>query len=142
MNRIGNHLVIRIPDPFDESARARLVNMGLVDRSGILIDTAMTAFAEIFTGLFYDDLCEFSNTEDMLTIFETFTALYKKEDYQHMYLFMSIQYDYMRKPLPDPVWWLAGNSAAVKEFMTLFMARYEKLMFGDGLIEQGEEVGS
>jgi len=100
----------------------------------------MNVFADIFTGLFYEDLCDFYDTDDFLTIYETFSALHKKEDYQHMYLLMSIQYDYMRKPLPDPVWWLAGDSAAVKTFMTLLIERYRFMMIDDGFIEPGKDV--
>jgi hypothetical protein len=102
----------------------------------VLIDSAMPVFADIFTGLFFDDLCDFHDkADDLLTIYETFQALFRKKDYQHMYLLMSIQYDYIRKPLPDPVWWLAGDSAAVKLFMTLFVERYERLMINGGFIK-------
>ena len=141
MNKPANHLILRIPDPFDGSARVRLEHMGLADSDGALIDGAMSVFADIFSGLFFGDLCDFHDSaEDLLTIYETFRALSKKEDYQHMFLLMSIQYDYMRKPLPDPVWWLAGNSAAVKAFMVLFMKRYERLMIAGGLIYLGKDV--
>ena len=141
MNRAGTHLIVQIPDPFDGSSRARLARMGLIDCSGELIISAMAVFADIFTGLFYDDLRDYhANTEYQLTLFKTFGALYKKEDYQHMYLLISIQYDYMRKPLPDPVWWLAGESAAVKAFMTLFIERYERFIQEDGMLQHNEGV--
>jgi len=140
MTKLNSHLVLRVPDPFDGSAQARLEHMRLIDRGGALLDSAMSVFADIFTGLFYDDLCDSHNTEDLLTIYEMFSALHKKEDYQNMYLLMSIQYDYMRKPLPDPVWWLAGDSAAVKTYMTLLIERYKCMMIEDGFIEPGEDV--
>ena len=133
MNTTGKHLAATTPDPFDGSARARLERVRLIDDEGQLDQTAMDAFADIFTGLFYDDQCEYYDTaEDVLTIFKTFKALYSRGSFHHMYLLMSIQYDFMRKPLPDPIWWIAGNSAAIKAFMTLFMERYERLLcYGD-----------
>ena len=138
MNKTGSPLILRIPDPFDGSARMRLEHMGLIDSDSVFIDGAMDIFAGIFTGLFFDDLCDFfESSDDLHTIFEAFTALYKKGDYHSMYLLMSIQYDYMRKPLPDPVWWLAGDSAAVKGFMTLFIKRLNRLMASGGFTGQG-----
>ena len=143
MNKTGNHLIMRIPDPFDGSARARIEHMGLADTEGKLKDGAMEVFASIFTGLFFDDLCDFfESNEDLLTIYDAFAALYKKDDHHSMYLLMSVQYDYMRKPLPDPVWWLAGDSAAVKKFMALFMERYKRLLASGGFIEPGEVMPS
>ena len=132
---------MRVPDPFDGSARVRLEHMGLIDNTGALIDSALTVFADIFTGLFFDDLCDFrEDTGDLLTIYEMFKALLQKDDYPNMYLLISIQYDHMRKPLPDPVWLLAGDSLVVKAFMTLFMARYKRLMTNSGFIEPGGGV--
>lgn len=139
MNKENNHYITRIPDPFDGSARMRLEHMGLIDDKGALIDSAMTVFADIFTGLFFDDLCDFhDDAANLLTIFKTFKVLFQKEDYQTMFLLISIQYDYMGKPLPDPVWWLAGDSLAIKAFMTLFMARYKRLMTNGGFMESEE----
>ena len=57
-----------------------------------------------------------------------------------MYLLLSIQYDCIRKPLPDPIWWLAGHTAAVREFMTSFMDRYKRLMTNAGFLEPTEEA--
>ena len=143
MSKSGNHIIIRIPDPFDDTAKVRLAHMGLTDKSGNVRIREMIIFAGIFTGSFFDDLREFHDSvEDMVTIYETFKALHKKEDYHRMYLLMSIQYDFMRKPLPDPVWWLAGDSEAVMAFMIYFISRYEKLMIEDGYILPGEESGS
>ena len=139
MNKTGNHLIVRIPDPFDGSVRAHLEHMGIVDEEGKMIDSSMSVFASIFAGLFFDDLCDyFERSEDLLTVYEAFAALHKKADCHSMYLLMSVQYDYMRKPLPDPVWWLAGDSAVVKMFMALFMERYGRLMENGGFIEPGE----
>ena len=141
MNRTGNHLTLKIPDPFDGSAHIRLKRMGLLDKDGRVPIQAMAAFSTIFTGLFYDDLLEYFDPDDMLTIFDTFKALSQKENYQNMYLLMSIQYDYMRKPLPDPIWWLAGDSEAVTAFMTMLIRGLERIMESEGILKTGEGVG-
>ena len=136
MNKTGSQLKVHTPDPFDGSVRIRLEHMGIIDKDGEVADGAMAVFASIFTGLFFDDLCElFERNEDMLTVYEAFAALHKKDDPHSMYLLLSVQYDYMRKPLPDPVWWLAGDSAAVRAFMKLFINNYEHLMTGSGYLK-------
>lgn len=123
----------RTPDPFDGSARERFAHMGLVGNNGNLRIKHMLIFTNIFTGAFYDDLLDFhGDAGGVLAVFEAFKALYKKEDYQHMYLLMSVQYDYMRKPLPDPVWWLAGEGEAVSAFMVMFMPQFERLLISGG----------
>ena len=33
---------------------------------------------------------------------------------------ISLQYDILRKPLPDPVWWLAGHIPALTQFVPGF----------------------
>ena len=140
MNRKGNQLTISVPDPFDGSAHIRLKRMGLLDSDGCVPMRGMAAFAIIFTALFFDDLCESHDADDILTIYGTFKALSEKGDYQHMYLLMSILYDYMKKSLPDPVWWLAGDSEAVTAFMTMFMGGFERILKSEGIIKPGEGV--
>jgi len=142
MKQKPNYLTLHIPDPFDASVQARLIHMDILDESGCINESAMSAMAGIFSGLFFDDLCDFyQNTKELWSIYQIFAELYEKKDHQHLYLFLSIQYDNMRKPLPDPVWFLAGNDAAVKTFMLQFMERYRKLMAADGFLEAHEEVG-
>ena len=124
---------IRAPDPFDDSARERLIRMGLLEDNGQISYEAMDVFAAVFTGLFFDDLCDhYSDNGDILSISLTFRELYDKRDFSRMYLLLSLQYDCIRKPLPDPIWWLAGHSALVETFLTLFMERLECLMTGFG----------
>jgi hypothetical protein len=132
-------IFMRVSDPFDDSAKARLVNMGVLNKDGAVCREAMSAFAGVFTGLFFDDLCDYFNSPgDLREIFRKFTELHRRDDYQHMYLLISIQYDYIRRPLPDPLWWLAGNTAAVREFMPLFMKRYSRLMSDAGFLPPRE----
>ena len=140
MSSSGLYSAKKAPDPFDGTAHTRLKHMGIIDDAGQVRIQAMTIFTRIFTGLFYDDLRDVHDIDDLLTIYDTFKAIYEKEDYHHMYLLMSIQYDYMGKPLPDPVWWLAGDSEAVMAFMVMFVNAFERLMTNDGILKPGEGV--
>lgn len=133
-----SHLLLHIPDPFDASARARLRNMGVTDDTGTVDAAVMQVFAHIFTALFLDDICDFyDDAKDLRSVCNLFAELYRKEAYHHMYLFLSVQYDYVRKSLPDPVWWLAGDAAAIKAFMEHFMAGLKAFMSQKGFFDAG-----
>jgi len=132
MNCNEDHLTINVPSPFNDSARKRLKRMGVLDSEGRVSIRAMTEFTKIFAGLFFDDLRDFYETNHMLTTYETFKALSLKEEHQNMFLLMSILYDYMSKPLPDPVWWLAGESEAVTAFMIMLMGSFDDFMKNEG----------
>lgn len=133
---------MRVPDPFDGSAEARLFHMGLLDQKGRIVPQSMEVFTRIFAGLFFDDLCDFYDDRDKLTaIYRTFQELAEKEDHQHMLLLLSLQYDYLRKPLPDPVWWLSGHSEAVRGFMSRFLDLLGGLMAQAGFLSHGAGKG-
>ena len=139
MHKKINELIMRIPNPFNETAKTRLANMNII-KDGQINQAAISTFADVFTGLFFDDICDFYNdAQNISAIYETFVSFYEKANYRQMYLFFSIQYDYIRKPLPDPVWWIAGNSDVVEEFMKLFMARYKILMIDAGFVDTKKE---
>ena len=126
----------RATDPFDSSARERLKYITLLGSDGSVRMMHTMIFSLIYAAVFYDDIRGFhGKAEDMVTVFETFKALADKEAYGHMYLLLSIQYDYMRKPLPDPVWWLAGESELIMAFMINFVHGLEHLMADGGYIE-------
>jgi len=135
MNKSSKSHTIRVPDPFDESAKTRLIHMGILHIDGQINQESIPVFADIFTGLFFDDLSFFiADVKDLQTVCNLFLELYEKKEYQHMYLLLSMQYDYIRKPLPDPVWWLAGNSDTVREFMVLFIERLKTRMNAAGIV--------
>lgn len=118
---------MRIPDPFDGSVQTRLIRMGVLDKDGQIDNKKMSAFAEIFASLFFDDLCDFyDDMKNLMTVSKAFRELYAKRDYQHMYLLILIQYDYIRKPLPDPIWWLAGDNTVVQAFITLAQLQLQR----------------
>jgi len=140
MNNTKYYKNAKSPDPFDGSAHMRLRHMQIYNNANKVSIQTMTVFSSIFTGLFFDDLREIYEINDLLTIFDTFKAFHIKKEYTHMYLLMSILYDYMRKPLPDPVWWLAGDSEAITAFMIMFIHVYERLYTSEGILKPGEGV--
>lgn len=143
MTKHPSGVILRVPDPFDGSAEARLSHMGLLDRKGHLDKSAMQVFTCIFSGLFFDDLCDFYDDQEKLqAIFLMFQELAERRDHQRMFLLLSLQYDYLRKPLPDPVWWLSGCSEAVALFMSGFLAQLEGRLSAAGILTGAETKGA
>jgi len=125
------NLYLRVPDPFDESTAARLERMGILRPNGEVNIETMRAFVQIFAGLFFDDLCDFySDQEEVTAVTSAFSELSVRKDCQNIYLLISLQYDTIRKPLPDPIWWLAGCAPALSLFCLGFVERLLKLMKG------------
>ena len=125
------NLYLRVPDPFDESTAARLERMGILHSTGEVNIETMRAFVQIFAGLFFDDLCDFySDQEEVSAVAAAFSELSARKDCQNIYLLISLQYDTIRKPLPDPIWWLAGCATALSLFCLGFVERLLELMKG------------
>jgi hypothetical protein len=137
-NKLKNHND-KTPGPFGNDATAHLINMGILHNDGTANESNMAAFTAIFSWLFYIDLRQFyENTDNIAIIYNLFSALHSKRHYHHMYLLYSIQYDYFKKPLPDPVWWIAGTIELVGIFMDGFMERLEKLLDESGIFKTSE----
>ena len=125
------NLYLRVPDPFDESTTARLERMGILRPTGEVNIETMRAFVQIFAGLFFDDLCDFySDQGEVSAVTAAFSELAARKDCQNIYLLISLQYDTIRKPLPDPIWWLAGCAPALSLFCLGFVEQLLKLMKG------------
>ena len=123
------NLYRRVPDPFDESTSARLERMGILHATGEVNIETMRAFVQIFAGVFFDDLCDFySDQEELSSVAAAFSELSARKDCQNIYLLISLQYDTIRKPLPDPIWWLAGCAPALSLFCLGFVERLLELM--------------
>ena len=83
---------------------------------------------QIFGGLFFDDLCDFySDQGEVSAVTAAFSELAARKDCQNIYLLISLQYDTIRKPLPDPIWWLAGCAPALSLFCLGFVERLLEL---------------
>lgn len=119
----------RRPDPFDGSSAARLGRMGLLTGTGDVDEAAMQVFIRIFAASFFDDLCDTCEAlEAIAKIITAFGELEERKDPQRIFLLLSLQYDILRKPLPDPVWWLAGHPPALEQFSLGFAAYLSQLM--------------
>jgi hypothetical protein len=128
METQDGRFVTRAPDPFGDSAKTRLARMGVTNETGEVSETVMKTFAEIFSGLFFDDVRDRTDDpRETQKLCECLESLTESGDSRRAYLFLSLWYDRMRKPLPDPVWWLAGNPEAVGAFMKRFVPRLGRL---------------
>lgn len=107
---MSKNLYLCVPDPFDSSTGARLERMGILRPDGEVNVEVMRAFVQIFGGLFFDDLCDFySDQGEVSAVTAAFSELAARKDCQNIYLLISLQYDTIRKPLPDPIWWCHGT---------------------------------
>ena len=121
---MAKNLLLRVPDPFDGSTGARLERMGILRPDGQVDAETMRTFVRLFAGLFFDELCDFySDQGELDAVINAFSQLAAREDNQNIYLLLSLQYDAIRKPLPDPVWWLAGCAPARSLFCLGFVER-------------------
>lgn len=121
---MSQNLHHQAPDPFDSSADARLKRMGILRSDGEVDTETMRGLVRIVGGLFFDELCDFySDKKGLDFVLAAFSELAGRKDYQNIYLLISIQYDTIRKPLPDSVWWLAGCTPALSLFCLSFAER-------------------
>ena len=105
------------PDPFDGSAVARLRRMGLLTEAGEVDGAAMETFTHVFAASLFDDLCvAFEDRRELSRALSAFRELAERQEPKSIFLMISLQYDTLRKPLPDPVWWLAGYVPALSRF--------------------------
>lgn len=138
---MSKKLFLRVPDPFDNSTSARLERMGILRPDGQVNVETMRTFVQIFAGLFFDDLCDFySDQDDLSFVMDAFSELTARKDCQNIYLLISLQYDAIRKPLPDPIWWLAGCAPALSLFCLGFVERL--LALAGAQLARGKEVSS
>ena len=122
-------LTKRRPDPFDGSAGARLCRMGLLTTAGDVDEAAMQVCTHIFAASFFDDLCDaYADQGQLIKIMDAFRELAERKDPQRIFLLLSLQYDGLCKPLPDPVWWLAGYPLALTRFSLGFAAYLLQMM--------------
>ena len=111
-------------DPFDDSAPTRLARMGVTDTLGKPNSEILPVFAGIFSALFYEQSMDcYNNPAVVSSIATSLSAMNDRCGYEQMFVFLCLQYDAIHIPIPDPVWWIAGNTEVVREFMTIFAVR-------------------
>lgn len=115
-------------DPFDDSARERQKRMGLLTSEGQPSATSIEVFCTLYAGLFFDDLCDrCGDFETALAVCRNLIDLSQREEPRRMLLALSVQYDAMQCSLPDPIWWIAGNTVLVTAFTQGFAQRLQIL---------------
>ena len=118
-------------DPFDDSAPARLARMGIATPDGKPNTATFPVFAGIFSAHFYEQSLDcYGNPAIVSSVAISLSALIERGEYEQMFMFLCLQYDAMLQPIPDPVWWIAGNAEVVREFMEIFTVRLCELVAG------------
>ena len=111
-------------DPFGDSATTRLERMGITDACGKPNSEILPVFAGIFSALFYEQSMDcYSDPTVITSIANSLSALNDRQGYEQMFVFLCLQYDAIHLPIPDPIWWIAGNTEVVREFMCHFAIR-------------------
>lgn len=107
--------------PMNGPLLSRLYQMGIVKRDGEINIENMRLFTRIYAAQFYYNLCDSYTKSTVGAVLASFDELLGRKDYKGIYLFLSLQYDQLRKTLPDPVWWLMGSPNALKIFSIGFV---------------------
>lgn len=111
-----------MPGPFDDSAAARQIRMGLLKRDGTPDQDSIAVLSRVFAGLLFDDLCESSpDMERVYDICDRFEHLRVQGNAKQTLLFICLQYDGLLQHLPGPIWWIVGNPALVEPFCAGFV---------------------
>lgn len=80
----------------------------------------------------------YSDQDELSFVTDAFSELAVRKECQNIYLLISLQYDTIRKPMPDPIWWLAGSESALSLFCLGFVER--PLALTNTQLAQGKEV--
>lgn len=89
----------------------------------------MQVFSRIYAGLFFDSLCDFSSGLEMVsTVCGRLLELSEDVEPRRVLLALSMQYDTMCRPLPEPVWWIAGSKALLPAFAIGFLQHLRVLL--------------
>ncbi len=114
--------------PFDDTAIERLRRMGLVTAAGGPDRDVIAIFSSIFTGQFYDDLCDYyQDYEDVQELLSQVFDAAESADAKQKFLLICLQYDGMFRDLPDPVWWISGQPEFMELFADGFLAHLKQL---------------
>lgn len=119
--------------PFDESASERLRRMGLLTEDEKPDRDAIAVASRLYAGAFYDDLYDFYGDMDHVnSVCQDLMDLIGSDDVRMPFLSICSAYDAIYRPLPAPIWWMAGNLEVAAQFAGSFLRR---------LSEFNEETG-
>ncbi len=113
-------------NPFDPSATARLRRANLIDEKGIANAKAISVLASSFAAFLYDDICDSCDSYTCITTIKETLLNAQASGLPKRKLFLNIclQYDTLHKPLPDVMWWMAGNDGVVAAFVDAYIAKF------------------
>ena len=118
---------VRLGGPFQDSAKIKLKRMGFILPDGQINLDIIETVAKMYSGLLFDCLCE--RCSDMDKVSQVCTGLLRvqsQENPRQAFLAICLQYDAMHQPLPEAMWWIAGNVVMVKHFTHAFVSHLTK----------------
>ena len=111
--------------PFDDSAHARQIRMGLLNDLGVPEQDAMAVLCRVYAALFYDGLCDnFSDMGSVSYYCQQLLEIQQQESDCHtVFLAICSGYDNMLIPVPEPLFWISRNPDLESAFVEGFMRR-------------------
>ena len=111
--------------PFDDSAHARQIRMGLLNDLGVPEQDAVAVLCRVYAALFYDALCDnFSDMEQVFCFCRELEEVQQQESDSHtVFLAICSGYDNMLIPVPEALWWISKNPDLESAFVEGFMRR-------------------
>ena len=115
-------------NPFDDSALPRLQRMGLLSATGEADRDAIASLSTVYAGLLFDTLCDYNQCfDEVKTTLDSFLQMVDGADDQQKFLLLCLQYDAIYAPIPDPIWWISGNSNLRELFSELFIRHIQAI---------------
>ena len=111
--------------PFDDSAHARQIRMGLLNDLGVPEQDAIAVLCRLYAALFYDALCDnYSDMEQVFDYCQQLAEIQRQESDGHtVFLAICSGYDNLLIPVPEPLFWISRNPALESAFVEGFMRR-------------------
>ena len=111
------------------AATERQQHMGLLRKDGTVDKSAIRTIAKALAGMMFDDLCEYADRDGgMLSTIARLTQLRERTSPRDLFLAICMVYDEMRRPLPDLIWWIAGNDEIVPIFVDSFVQSLSQIL--------------
>lgn len=118
--------------PFDHTAIERHRRMGLLSCNGVVNTAAMDTFSRIHAALFYDDLLDYyRDSSRVQTICHSLIERCNQASLHDSMLNLCIEYDYIHRPLPEAIWWIAGSDVLLQPFLTGFLQWLQSCLEGE-----------
>ena len=102
--------------------------MNLYDPEGKVNRTALIVLSKVYAGLLFDELCDFYQDYFMVRddLGQLFSAAQTADDRQK-FLLICLQYDGLGQALPNPIWWISGNTDLAGAFSDEYIQHLERL---------------